>query len=294
MIVVFGAGGQLGLELIDLAAREGRALCGFDARRVDITKSQMVVRAIAEQKPRVVINAAAFTEVDKAESEPERAFAVNAEGAGIVAAACSAAGVPLIQISTDYVFDGEKVGAYREDDPVSPLGIYGKSKASGEEAVRSACPHHLIIRTAWLYGIHGSNFLKTMLRLAGERDQIDVVADQTGTPTSTGDLAHAILVVAEAIIGGRRPWGTYHLTASGETTWHGFAKRIMAAQAPLTGRQPRVNAISTADYPTAARRPKNSVLDSSKFFRTFGYRAEEWSTAVDQTVRELVHMRVVS
>jgi dTDP-4-dehydrorhamnose reductase len=235
----------------------------------------------------VIINAAAYNAVDRAEREAEAAMRVNARGPAVVATACAAAGAALFQVSSDYVFDGKKTGAYREDDPIAPLGAYGRSKAAGEEAVRQACPTHLIVRTAWVFGVHGANFVKTMVRLAAERDHLDVVADQRGSPTWTFDLARALLAAARLVAGGERPWGTYHFAGSGETTRHGMACRIVAAQRPFTGRSPRVNAIASADYPTPAARPANSVLDSAKFARTFGVRAADWRDAVDRTVAGL-------
>ncbi len=294
MILVFGGGGQLASELVEMAAADGTALTAVTWQQADITDPAQVARAIDDARPSLVVNAAAYTAVDKAESEPELAMAVNADGPGVVAAACAAAGVPLVHVSTDYVFDGEKAGPYREDDPIAPLGVYGRSKAAGESAVRESWSRHLILRTAWLYGIYGSNFLKTMLRLAAERDELNVVADQRGSPTSTADLARAILVAAAALRRGAAPWGTYHVTGAGETTWHGFASRIVEAQAPVTGRHPRVNPITTAEYRTAARRPRNSVLDCSRFAATFGYRAPDWTVSVDRTVAALMAKGVSS
>jgi dTDP-4-dehydrorhamnose reductase len=294
LILVFGGGGQLASELVEMAAADGTALTAVTWQQADITDPAQVARAIDDARPSLVVNAAAYTAVDKAESEPGLAMAVNADGPGVVAAACAAAGVPLVHVSTDYVFDGEKAGPYREDDPIAPLGVYGRSKAAGESAVRESWSRHLILRTAWLYGIYGSNFLKTMLRLAAERDELNVVADQRGSPTSTADLARAILVAAAALRRGAAPWGTYHVTGAGETTWHGFASRIVEAQAPVTGRHPRVNPITTAEYRTAARRPRNSVLDCSRFAATFGYRAPDWTVSVDRTVAALMAKGVSS
>jgi dTDP-4-dehydrorhamnose reductase len=288
LILVFGGGGQLASELVAIAAAEGTALTAVTWQQADITDPAQVARAIDDARPSLVVNAAAYTAVDKAESEPEMAMAVNATGAGHVAQACAALNVPLVHISTDYVFDGEKAGLYCEDDPIAPLGVYGRSKAAGERAVRESWSRHLILRTAWLYGIYGANFLKIMLRLAVERDELRVVADQRGSPTSTTDLARAIFVAAAVMKNGVELWGTYHVTGSGETTWHGFASRVVEAQAAVTDRRPRVIPISTDEYPTAARRPRNSVLDCSKFAIAFGYRAPEWSASVDRTVAALL------
>ena len=288
MILVFGGGGQLASELVEIAAANRIALKALTWQEADVTRTREVQAAIAATGPTLVVNAAAYTAVDKAESEPGLAMAVNAEGPRQIAAACARTDVPLLHVSTDYVFSGEKEGPYVEEDLIAPLGVYGRSKAAGEQAVRETWSRHLILRTAWLYGVHGSNFLKTMLRLAGESDEIKVVADQRGSPTSTVDLSEAIMRAATALEGGAEPWGTFHVTGSGETTWHGFASRIVEAQAPVTGKRPKLHAITTAEYPTAARRPRNSVLDCSKFEAVFGYRAPVWTVSVDRTVAMLL------
>jgi dTDP-4-dehydrorhamnose reductase len=287
LILVFGAGGQLGRELTTVAAAVGTPMVGLTHADVDIADERAVGRVLGRLAPSVVINAAAYNAVDRAETEVEAAMRTNAEGPAVLAGACVAGGATLIHVSTDYVFDGAKPGPYREEDPVGPLGAYGRSKAAGEDAVRSACPEHLIVRTAWLFGVFGSNFLKMVLRLAAERDRLDIVADQRGSPTSTFDLARGLLLAARAVQRGQRAWGTYHFAGSGETTRHGLATRIVEAQRPFTGRNPTVAAIASADYPTPAPRPKNSGLDSSKFAAAFGFRAADWRDAVDRTVVEL-------
>lgn len=194
----------------------------------------------------------------------------------------------MIHISTDYVFDGSKPSAYREDDPISPLGVYGRSKVAGEDAVRQALDRHLILRTSWVYGAHGTNFLKTMLRLARERSELRVVADQRGCPTATIDIADAILSIAPVLAGGAPVFGTYHFAGSGVTTWHGFAIAIVKAQAAFTGRRPEVVPISTSEYPTVARRPANSELDSTRFASTFGLRAADWQERTRAIVSALL------
>ncbi len=283
-ILVFGAGGQLGLEMLALAEARGIESKGLTRTQADITDARAVKRAIGETKPRLILNAAAYTAVDRAESEPEPARKSNVEGAENVSHAAAAAGIPIVHISTDYVFDGSKTGAYVETDPISPLGVYGRTKAEGEAAVRAANPHHVILRTAWVFGPYGANFLKTILRLARERDVLRVVADQHGCPTSTLDIAEAVLVVDRALQGQMPPWGTYHFTGSGATSWHGFATAIVEAQAPYTGRRPPVEAITTTDYPTLAMRPANSKLDASLFTAMFGYKAGDWITRTRETV----------
>jgi dTDP-4-dehydrorhamnose reductase len=287
LIVVFGAGGQLARELEAMAGRQGVPLSGVSEGETDIADPAAVARAFADHRPTLVVNAAAYTAVDRAESEPDAAMRANAEGPAVLAAASAQAGVPMVQISTDFVFDGEKREPYREDDPVAPLNVYGRSKAMGEAEVRRACPEHLIIRTAWLFSEYGGNFLATILKLARERDTLNIVADQHGSPTATDDLAGAILAAAAAVAGGATPWGTYHFAGSGSTTWHGLAAHIVDVQAPFTGRRPKVNAVTTADYPTPARRPKNAVLDSDKFAGTFGVRATAWPAAIERTIARI-------
>jgi dTDP-4-dehydrorhamnose reductase len=288
MILVFGSGGQLGQELVGLARASDVPLAALTRAQADISDPTQVERALAEIRPSIVLNASAYTKVDRAEAEEEEAFQANAMGPEILARVCAAANLPLIHVSTDYVFDGTQSGAYRESDPVAPLGVYGRSKLAGEEAIRRHLPQHVIVRTSWVYGIHGANFLKTILRLAGERDELRIVGDQNGCPTSTVDLAQALLAVAQALGEGRAGPGTYHLAGTGVTTWHGFAARIVEAQRPFTGRSPSVVPIRTEEYPTPATRPANSELDSSLFGRTFGFTARPWETAVDTTVAQLL------
>ena len=288
MIVVFGGNGQLGQELARAAVTNGIPLTAVGRSSVEIADRAAVERALGTLRPSLVVNAAAYTKVDQAETDVEAAERGNALGPGILAAACAAAGVPLVHISTDYVFDGMKAGPYVETDRIAPLGVYGRTKAAGEQAVRAALGHHVILRTAWVYGEFGTNFLKTMVRLARERDELRVVADQSGCPTSTRDLAAAILRIAPRLAAGEPVWGTYHFAGKGTTTWHGFAQRIVAAQAPLTGRSPSVVAIATADYPTRALRPANSAFDCSRFADVFGLHARPWTEEADDITRAVV------
>jgi dTDP-4-dehydrorhamnose reductase len=287
MMLVFGSRGQLGTELMHRAQSAKIPYAGFSHQSVDIADKAAVATAIREHRASLVVNAAAYNAVDKAETEPEAAMHVNAEGPSILAEACRNAGIPLIHISTDFVFDGASPLPYREDDPIGPLNAYGRGKAAGEEAIRLACPRHLILRTAWLFGIHGSNFLKTILSLAAERDEIRVVADQFGSPTCTADLAQAILVAAAALSRGDDRYGTYHVAGSGRASRYDFAEAIVAAQRSFTGRNPRLVAITSADYPTAARRPSDAALDSAKFQSTFGFRPAHWRLAASRTVHDL-------
>ena len=288
MILVFGGNGQLGQELTRAGTASATPLVALSHAQADIADPAAVGDAIKRHDASLVVNAASYTKVDLAETEIEANRRANEIGPAILAAACATAGVPLIHISTDYVFDGTKQGAYVEGDPVAPINSYGRSKAAGERGVRASTPLHLILRTSWIYGEFGQNFLKTVLRLAATRDELRIVADQRGCPTSTPDLARAILTLAPQLLGGDKIWGTYHFAGSGVTTWHAFASRIVAAQAPLTGRAPRVTAITTAEFPTPARRPANSELDSGLFQRVFGFRGRPWTEEADAITRALV------
>jgi dTDP-4-dehydrorhamnose reductase len=287
VILVFGHG-QLGQELARTARARNVPLVALTHAEADIAEQAAVESALARHRPSLVVNAAAYTKVDGAETEVDAARRGNEIGPGVVARACAAADVPLVHVSTDYVFDGTKEGAYVESDPIVPLGVYGRTKAAGEAAVRETLREHVILRTSWVYGEFGHNFLKTMLRLAAAKDELRVVADQRGCPTSTHDLADAILRLAPRLTAREDIWGTYHFAGTGATTWHGFASRIVAAQAPLTGRKPRVTAIPTAEYPMPAQRPANSELDCGLFAQTFGFRARPWEQETDAIARAVV------
>lgn len=288
MILLFGGEGQLGREMVRASAARAAPLVALSRGEADIADRASVGEAIKRHDPSLVVNAAGYTNVDLAETEIEAAHQANAVGPGVLAAACARAGVPLIHLSTDYVFDGSKPGPYAEEDAVAPINHYGQSKAAGEQAVRDATPLHVIIRTSWVYGEFGKNFLKTVIQLAATRDELRIVADQRGCPTSTPDLANALLTIAPQLLGGASIWGTYHFASSGTTTWHGFASRIVAAQAPLTGRAPRVTAITTAEFPRPARRPANSELDCSLFARVFGVQGRPWTEETDAITRKLI------
>ena len=223
-----------------------------------------------------------------AKSQPDEAYRANRDGPAVLAAAATTAGIPLVHVSTDYVFDGSKPSPYVESDRVAPLGIYGRSKEAGEQAVRQYCSEHVIIRTAWVYGRHGANFLKTMLRLAGQRSEWGVVDDQQGNPTSTEDLGRRHYRRREEAVVTGGCWGTYHFTGDGDATWYDFAMEIVSAQAQITGRYPTVRRISTADYPTPAKRPANSRLDSTRFAEVFGVRAKPWKERVGPIVQAVL------
>jgi dTDP-4-dehydrorhamnose reductase len=287
VIVVFGGNGQLGQELSRAAASRAIALHALSHGDADIADGAAVAATLAHWKPTVVVNAAAYTKVDLAESNLEDARRGNEIGPAILAEACAVADMPLVHVSTDYVFDGSKEGAYRESDPVCPISVYGRTKAAGEEAVRRILKRHVILRTAWVYSEFGHNFLKTILRLAATRDELRIVSDQKGSPTSAGEIAEAILNVASAFKHDQTLAGTYHFTAAGVATWHGFASRIVEIAAPITGRNPRVISIGTADYPTAAKRPANSRLDCRLFIEKFNFLPRHWTVGVDATTRLL-------
>jgi dTDP-4-dehydrorhamnose reductase len=255
---------------------------------LDLENPDTIVAAIASAKPDLVVNAAAYTQVDKAEQEEELAFRINGEGAGAVAAAAGALGVPLIHLSTDYVYPGDKPVAYVESDRVGPLGAYGRSKLAGEQAVRAAHPKPLILRTSWVYSPYGANFVKTMLRIGATRDTVSVVDDQWGNPTSAPDLAEAILRLAPELAASGGEAGLYHLSGEGEVTWCGFAREIFKVSAALGGPNPQVKAIATSEYPTPARRPANSRLSTAAFKARFGFTLPPWQEATRRTVRQLL------
>ena len=277
-ILLVGSRGQLGWELLSATKECGLDCEGLDTPRFDLSDKEAVEGTVKGEKFSLVVNAAAYTAVDKAESERDQALAVNAEGPRYLALACAKNNIPLIHISTDYVFDGSKETAYTESDPISPIGAYGESKAAGEAAVRSNLNKHIILRTSWLYSTHGNNFVKTILRLAAEREELRVVADQYGCPTYAADLAAAILHIAAQIRTARAiPWGIYHFCGKGVTTWHGFAEKICqigSKHMPLKVKA--IKPISTEEYPTPAKRPHYSVLDCSKIERFLGVRTRPW------------------
>lgn len=235
-----------------------------------------------------VVNCAAYTAVDKAEAEPMQAHAVNCEAAGMLALAAAEAGIPIVHVSTDYVF-GEGEGPWREDAAIAPVSVYGRTKAAGEMAVQASGARHAIVRTAWVVSADGHNFIKTMLRLGGERDQLRVVADQRGTPTHAGDLAAAIAAItARFVADPQRTSGVWHCANAGETTWHGLARHVFTAAARHGLKVPDlVEPISTAEYPTPARRPADSRLDCSKIANDFGISLRPWQEAVDEIVARL-------
>jgi dTDP-4-dehydrorhamnose reductase len=294
-ILLFGANGQVGTELrrslaplgeVVATTRAGILPDGAPCIAADFGAPESLPALIATVAPDVVVNAAAYTAVDRAEDERAQAFRINAEAPGAIARACAARGTGLVHYSTDYVFDGSASRPYREDDPVAPLGVYGASKNAGEQAIRDSGARHLILRTAWVYAAHGHNFLRTMLRLASERDVLRVVADQVGCPTPAGVLADA---TAQMLRQQHDASATFHLASRGQTSWHGFAEAIIdgAHARGLIARKPGVTAIATVDYPTPAARPAYSVLDTRRIREGFGVQAPDWQEGLARVLDEV-------
>jgi dTDP-4-dehydrorhamnose reductase len=285
-ILITGANGQLGWELVRQHRPGAFEMAAFSHSELDITDSAQVAEVFDQHRPCLAINAAAYTLVDKAETETETAFAVNRDGPAHLAASCAHLNIPLIHISTDFVFDGQKGAPYLETDPISPVSVYGQSKAAGETELRSRLQKHILIRTAWVYGVHGNNFVKTMIRLARERDEVRVVADQYGSPTSAADLASAIWTMTDSILQGRETaWGIYHFCGSGVTTWYGLASAVIERAGRHTIlKTDRVTPIPTAEYPTPARRPPYSVLDCGRIEEQFRIQPGFWKKSVQSAV----------
>ncbi len=292
-ILITGTSGQLARALLQTCARHDVAVVAAGRPDLDLTDPSGVAAHIARARPSIVVNAAAYTNVDMAEAEPALAHAVNAEGAGAVAAACDRLGIPTIQISTDYVFDGTKVAPYAPEDRPAPLNIYGQSKLLGERRVIASNGKHIILRTAWLHSPWGSNFARTILRLAETKDEISVVGDQIGNPTYAPHLADAIRAVAQQAVheGVTGRCGIYHAAGSGATSWCGLAEEILRCSGRLGGPWARVRPISSDDYATTARRPANSQLDCNSLNRAFGAVLPPWQSGVRDCVARLLEAR---
>jgi len=288
-VLLTGANGQVGWELSNRGAKRGLEILALDRSALDITDQVSVSEEVNRPGVSLVVNAAGYTAVDEAESEPDLAFAVNRDGPADLASACGKAGIPFVHISTDYVFDGQKKGVYLVTDPVSPLSVYGKSKAAGEVEVRKHLREHFILRTGWVYGVHGHNFVKTMLRLGREREVVQVVTDQYGCPTYAADLAETILRIATQFLeGGQVHWGTYHYCGKGVTSWHGFAEEIFRlASGYASLKVKRVEPVSTSEYPTPAQRPASSILDCSVLAKTFNIHPQPWAESLAQMLEVL-------
>ena len=281
-LLIIGSNGQLGWELCRQGRRQAWDIQGVDLPDFDITNETQVIEQVETVGPQFIVNASAFTAVDKAESEPELAYEVNANGPRKLARVCAIHDIPLIHISTDYVFAGDKKTPYKETDVMAPIGIYGKSKAAGEKAVREELHSHIIIRTAWLYGFYGSNFVKTMLKVGKDHETISVVADQYGCPTYAADLAGAILkIIDQSEATKEKKWGTYHYCGKGETTWHGFAEAIFYIARDKTAlKVKKVLPIPTDAYPTPAKRPTNSVLDCNRIQSAYNIQIPPWKDSL--------------
>jgi dTDP-4-dehydrorhamnose reductase len=286
--MVMGRDGQLARELARAKWPKGWSVTCTGRPGIDLRLPDQAAAAVAAAAPDVVVNAAAYTNVDLAESEPDLALLINAAGPAAVARACATIGAPFLTLSTDYVFDGRKPGPYSEADAVHPVSAYGRSKAEGEALVRSALPDHVILRTSWLFSPFGTNFVRTMTRLGGERPVVRVVADQRGCPTGAGDLARVVVALCEAVRSGKGRFGTFHAANEGVTTWYDVARAIFDGLAARDERVPQVVPITTAEYGAKAERPANSELDCSRLKSSFGITMRPWRPALDECVNELI------
>jgi dTDP-4-dehydrorhamnose reductase len=294
-VLVTGAQGQVGYELLQRVPN-GFAVFGYGSQDLDISNAEQIRTVFETVKPELIINAAAYTAVDKAETDVERAYAVNSDGVGFLASAAENLGIPLLHISTDYVFSGDGEKPYTPDDITKPSGVYGLSKLAGEKQLLEQCSRHLVLRTSWVFGAHGNNFVKTMLRLGGDRDTLSVVADQHGGPTSAGSIADTLWALASIFQReGRLGWGVYHYSGVPACSWHDFAKEIFtqAVGLGLLEKSPDVNAITTAEYPTPAKRPVWSVLDCQKLADVHGLPPKSWVQELQAVLRQLGERRSV-
>jgi dTDP-4-dehydrorhamnose reductase len=290
-IIVVGKEGQVARALAERARAHGAQAVLVGRPKLDLADPSGIEDALIETGGDVIVNAAAYTAVDQAESDPELAEAINGIGAGVVAGAATAMNVPVIHLSTDYVFDGTADRPYREDDPVSPLGAYGASKLLGEEAVAAEAENHVILRTAWVYSPFGKNFVKTMLRLAADREELGVVGDQYGSPTSALDIADGIFAVSRNLLEkpeDRSLRGLFHMTGTGFASWAEFATEIFNLSARFGGPSAKVRPIATADYPMPAKRPANSRLDCSKLKQAHGVVLPPWRSSLEPCVKRLI------
>ena len=287
--LITGGTGQVGTELI----RRGDC-CHFDIvapnrAEINLLNESDVYSQLNSIRPDIVVNSAAFTAVDAAETECDMAFKVNRDAVRIMANSCNLLSIPLIHISTDYVFDGTKAGSYKETDLICPIGVYGRSKEAGEAKVRELLEKHIILRTSWVYAAHGNNFVKTMLRIGKERQNLNVVNDQFGAPTFAGDIADAIFSIAKKVLehDALEFWGTYHYTAKGRTSWKDFAEVIFKTASTWLPNKPYVEGIPSSQYPTAAKRPANSVLNCAKVDSELGPPRRHWREGLDEVLDEL-------
>jgi dTDP-4-dehydrorhamnose reductase len=290
-VLVAGREGQVARALLARLAPEGHDITAMEPPELDLASRESIAAAMAAAAPDLVVNAAAYTAVDRAEDQPELAQAVNATGAGWLAEAAAARGAPFVHFSTDYVFDGLKGALYVETDAPNPLGAYGATKEAGERAVLSANPRSVVVRTAWVCSADGANFVKTMLRLAAEREELRVVADQHGAPSFAADLAEAVARIAPRLLAapaGDAAFGLFHLTGAPHTTWHGFTAEILDQAARRGHPRPRLVPITTAEYPTRARRPADGRLDCTKIGRVHGIAPADWRASLARCLDILV------
>ena len=286
-ILVTGGNGQLGTELRRFAWPDGWGIVAVDVDELDLTDTAGIAALVASRPWAAVISGAAYTAVDRAESDVTTAWAINALAPAAFAQSCGKADIPLVQVSTDYVFDGSKPGGWEVGDPVGPLNVYGASKLGGELAVTTGCKRHAIVRTSWVVSAHGNNFVKTMLRVGAERDRLTVVDDQHGAPTAAADLAAALATIAMRMADDQTIAGTWHFSNAGSTTWAGFAREIFAQAAKHGGPSPDVAPITTADYPVPAVRPTHSQLSHAAITRDFGIIPRPWQEPLTEIIDEL-------
>ncbi|WP_412522730.1 dTDP-4-dehydrorhamnose reductase [Shewanella chilikensis] len=282
-VLITGSNGQVGHCLTERLTKHAEVLA-LDYEGLDITDRDAVLNTVAEFQPNYIINAAAHTAVDRAEQEVELSYAINRDGPSYLAEAAKECGAVILHISTDYVFDGMGDKPYQESDAIGPQGIYGQSKLAGEQAVAESCPEHLILRTAWVFGEHGNNFVKTMMRLAQSHDELSIVGDQYGGPTYAGDIADALISMVQHLEKGKQvKWGVYHFSGMPYASWFDFASIIFEAakQHGVLTKQPKLSAIPSSAYPTAAKRPANSRLDCSKIENQFGIKPSDWNFALN-------------
>ncbi|MEL6859692.1 MAG: dTDP-4-dehydrorhamnose reductase [Pseudomonadota bacterium] len=295
-VLVSGRSGQVGSAISEAEKPTGIEFSILGRPQLDITKSDSIETAFKQVRPDLVINAAAYTAVDSAESDAENAERLNAEAAGLLAAAAAVDDIPIIHLSTDYVFDGTKTSPYNERDPVAPLGVYGRSKLAGEQKVASANPQHLILRTAWVYSVFGSNFVKTMLRVAQSRNELGVVADQIGNPTSAHDIASCLIAIVSQYRNARQDFkpGTYHMTGAGSASWADFAEFIFEVSSECNGPTAKINRITSEEWPTPVTRPENSRLDCSKLQQTFGLALPDWRESTRTCIQRLIQKGTIA
>lgn len=288
-VLVTGAKGQLGSDLVPLLAEAGFTPVPFGSAELDISIEAAVLETVKKVRPGIIVNSAAYTKVDLAEKEKERAYAVNANGAAFLVKAAKEFGCPLVHVSTDFVFDGRSPVPYAEEAQANPLSVYGASKFAGELAIVEATEAHVIVRTSWLYGTTGHNFVKTILRLASERETLRVVYDQTGTPTWSADLAAMLVEICKAIESGKKPWGIYHYSNEGVTSWYDFAVAICeeAAAAGMSLKCNHIEPILTSEYPVPATRPAYSVLNKAKIKKAFDMAIPHWRRSLSTMLKEL-------